>query len=895
MPTNPFAPYINQKKGSDISKKEPEKGFIDKAKDFAGGIIDKAKDTAIDVAQDIPLIGGAATRLERIDKMADERERIKQNTGLVPNIIDGVDVNQPPPGVVENLEPQNLQTVNEAQFDENGKFTGYERRRVANMSEEDKQALAEAEAQQTAADQQALLDGKLNEQLIGGRDLLDDLGMTDTETYMSRYDILRDQIDNRGRQTSLRLEEIDLIEEQTLAQLEQMKRQYAGAIGNNRNQFAQSREGAFSAGNAQYMQEYERLMSEELGRSIDAQEMNIKKLNQQRHELKLMQKMGDTEAAAALSERIALTEDSIRQNQMNYMDSYGNFAKTMMDVDQQRVNNTKSFFDMVSTGMITSQEGVVGLAQSMGIDTGVALNTWGGVQEILANNEISQTDKLIALKAAEMDLHDQTYGFDSAQGKALKLVETLRSQGADEETIQAVKRSAGINEWSDPMVRLENEALQLENAIQKAKLNGDPVGYEQYANLYEKQAELAYARGETGAYVPTESVGMSFSIGADGKLQLDAETINSGYSHCGKFVNDAWGRPDGANLFGNTFASKKDNISIDMRQVQNNPTLVQPGMAVIMPAAGGLAEFGHVALVSSHVRADGSFDVWEAFTQSDGVTMGKVKKGEYNINNLDPEQSGFARPPQGTYELAGGTKSRVNTALSLLDISGRSLGSSDQNRLDNYNSIKGAIEMGNFELAQENLIRAAITDDAGQGMEDKFINKNNAVKSLEETKRLIQEFEAKGGDMGWFNGKATEVLNKVGVEGDPELQRIGQDLLWNLEMFARGQTGAQIADSEEARFERLLPVITDSSGLAISKIEGLTRNFNKDLEHTLQTFVGKNLYDAIFEDPAQQTTPSSTQEAEIDYTQFYESGGDVSTLIGEGSAEAQIDWSFLDE
>jgi len=100
--------------------------------------------------------------------------------------------------------------------------------------------------------------------------------------------------------------------------------------------------------------------------------------------------------------------------------------------------------------------------------------------------------------------------------------------------------------------------------------------------------------------------------------------------------------------------------------------------------------------------------------------------------------------------------------------------------------------------------------------------------------KLLDDYDAKGGNTNIFKGKTQEIQNKLGFLGDKDLAGIGVQILNQLDNLARTRTGAVISPSEEELYKRLLPDIGKVKELNDVTISALKTSLMTDVENNFR-------------------------------------------------------------
>lgn len=108
--------------------------------------------------------------------------------------------------------------------------------------------------------------------------------------------------------------------------------------------------------------------------------------------------------------------------------------------------------------------------------------------------------------------------------------------------------------------------------------------------------------------------------------------------------------------------------------------------------------------------------------------------------------------------------------------------------------------------------------------------------SVELTKmqKLLEEYDAKGGNTNLLTGTVQDIKQKLGTVGDPELAKLATQMTVQLDNLARARTGAVITENEEKLYGKILPSIGKTLALNTALISGLKDSLIGDVESNLR-------------------------------------------------------------
>lgn len=767
---------------------------------------------------------------------------------LVPNIVNGVDINKPP-------SPQfNIET---------------------SKKDPAKQPKANPNDLTDPNNQRVKENAIINQNLRKAGEVYDRFDLEEKDIYTSVVDQYKDQTELSELRAGLKTDELDFLEEQEVMRLEEMQRQVKGAIGANRATFSQSREGVQSASYDTVRQEFETEINKQLDSRVKQHGLILRDINLKRRELEIAKKSGDTSRAESLAEQLASAQNQLRKNEIEYIDALGRQIDQQLKVDNQFMQKFEMGYSMMASGQQFSQEQLIGMANEFGLPAEMMLNTYQSLEQVRADKSLTLEQKALQTQEVTRDFQMRSMGYFTEQQQSAKMFMDMYQSGKiDKQQLGEMFAMSGIQSTFNPLTQAELAMQQAQLQIQQRKLNGQPVGFSEMREYYDRQIELMDLNGELMGYQPTQSLeGISTSY-QNGELVFDLTNMKDRHWECGEFVNRTWGLPSGGSGgFASLYSDKLNNIDIPAEMVNetNFMQTIRPGMAFVMPASGEAEKWGHVGIVTK-VYPDGTFDTMEANYPGDKVKANVVSKTR-SIADVD----GFTKPPVGKAEPVGGQVVKNQEKITEISSTMRQFATGPdkdlvEQQIANY--VNNGDNDGLRSFVRTEVIRSLSADDR-----KRITLRNNIVQKNKEIARMMEE---SGLDMGIFTGSLVNMRNKIGGLNDPDQQAIAQFILLNLEDFGRAQTGAAIQDFERKNFEKILPSLYDGGQLTQSKMDAFARALELDIDSTIKLNVGDRVYDQIFTDPepkmdaesiieryTQQNTANTIQTEKQDlYSQF---------------------------
>jgi hypothetical protein len=679
-----------------------------------------------------------------------------------------------------------------------------------------------------------------NQGLAEGKQALNYLGVDSDGMYNSKDQIYRDKLEMLEKSTGVELARLDLLEEEELLALEQMTQQVEGAIGANRASFSQSREGVQAGSLNMVKREFEEHINKQLNLRVKQSAQLMTEIALKKEQLELAKKEGQTGIAESLAMEISRAKDALQENKMEYIDALGRQIDQQLKVDQNFRAQFDTAYSMMASGQEFSTDQLMGLSNSLGLPSDLMLSTYSSLQRVRNDKGLSEEQKIAETQNIILDSQMRANGFMTEKQQSAKmLIDRYQAGAISKEFLETQMTALDINDPRyNPFARLELEQEQLSVEMERKKLNGEPITFQDRIAMADFQLEQMALNGELMGYEPTESLEGISATYQNGELVFDLTNMQDRHWECGEFVNRTWGLPSGAGGgFPDLYSDKKAMIDIPADSVDefNIIQTVRPGMAFVMGASGDAAKYGHVGIVSK-VYPDGTFDTVEANFPGD-----KVKANVVNKRRSIADVDGFTKPPAGKVQTVGGGVAKMNNMVQSATPALTQLVSKDEKGTV-ASEIQRLAESGDPKRLQD-YVKTTVFNSLTADQSNKLWLRSNIVGKDAELKKLLEQYQ---GDMGIFEGSLIEMKNKIGKMADPEQQKIAQLIRLNLEDFGRAQTGAAIQDFENDKFKDILPDIYDGKELAIAKIESFAEAVEIDVNSTLRFKLGDSVYNDVF-------------------------------------------------
>lgn len=195
----------------------------------------------------------------------------------------------------------------------------------------------------------------------------------------------------------------------------------------------------------------------------------------------------------------------------------------------------------------------------------------------------------------------------------------------------------------------------------------------------------------------------------------------------------------------------------------------------------------------------------------------------------------------------GSGTSPVETKASLEEV-GQTIASSFTSKFQQQQflkNLKNFTSKGDTQGAAEYIFSRAI-DTIGDADERKKVRgRYEMILRLNRIDGLLRDFQAKGGDTGYFKGTTQSIKERFGQVGDPELASIGTAIASALDELVRFRTGAALTTNEEKFYRNILPGTFKSAKLNEANIQGLRDSLSFDVENSLRSQLTSDGYEQV--------------------------------------------------
>lgn len=166
--------------------------------------------------------------------------------------------------------------------------------------------------------------------------------------------------------------------------------------------------------------------------------------------------------------------------------------------------------------------------------------------------------------------------------------------------------------------------------------------------------------------------------------------------------------------------------------------------------------------------------------------------------------------------------------------------------------INNLLATGKYTKSQADYIRTAVA--TGQNprnvilevaksnlqSEDKKLlqNSESALNEMNNVKKLLDQYYELGGDTGLLKGNYEKVLNRLGRTTDPELARVGSELVQTIMKFRNATTGTAASIQEDRRIDSIFPGIDKGQALNNALTTGRLSSLQSDVDRLYGNVLG---------------------------------------------------------
>lgn len=641
--------------------------------------------------------------------------------------------------------------------------------------------------------------------------------------------------------------------------------------------FAQDREGAMSMTTPMLGDKTNAIFQERMDESQIRMDTLMNQREQAMTDLDEAQAQGRADSAEAHQDRInyinrMLSQEKAAQQQTQIEASQENRA-AQAAMEQSLGNYTS----LVNSGVELTPAAIQGFANSYGMDSALASEYYMGAQAIRDSKNLSLEEQQLKLDDLNYDYNEKQLGIVNDDIRNANYITQMYKDGKSQEEISRMKESLHMTDTDDPVYQLDLRIKAAEAQMKENQMNGIPTTFSEHNEYNQMMAEQAMANGGTGTYVPDEGNNAPYSttVNADGSITVNVEEgtrpVRPGgrtayQGQCAAWVNDMTGTK-----MSNSYESKMEYV---------NPSIQVPAAGMFF--VENVGQYGHTGIVEK-VNADGTVNIISSNARGNEQIV-----REYNqpLSRF----SGFGEPPNATHvggsagmedaaEYTDAQQNIINKMSGYDKLNSTDLKILEENGLTSGDVFgfeqeeKEGMDFVPSELARfvttadkdsttervQNFIdnndmdglkhysTSLVVDDLPAKAQNQYLERSNIVTSGNQLIKLMEEYEAEGGDTGIFNGTSTKIRNSLNMSS-PKQAVIGQAIILNLEKFERAQSGAAIGEEEIGRFEDMLPSMFDDKKLASAKIMAFAMSQENETRTLMQQKLSVEAFNSIWGD-----------------------------------------------
>lgn len=125
----------------------------------------------------------------------------------------------------------------------------------------------------------------------------------------------------------------------------------------------------------------------------------------------------------------------------------------------------------------------------------------------------------------------------------------------------------------------------------------------------------------------------------------------------------------------------------------------------------------------------------------------------------------------------------------------------------------------------------------------------NQIKALDNMSKVLQQYQAAGGDMNYLKGSADTVAKRIGtLATDPRFASIATQLTAAFQQYRQNMTGAAFGANENAEYKSVFPSADKSFQLNAAVMDGLKNYYSQNVNNAYETQLGEgytNLKDYV--------------------------------------------------
>ena len=331
--------------------------------------------------------------------------------------------------------------------------------------------------------------------------------------------------------------------------------------------------------------------------------------------------------------------------------SLGEQAQQQFD---NQVSALSSMSSLAQNGIAMTPDMMMSYSSSTGLPVESIMQFNDLAASVMADKSLDTTQQMQEIQKATYELQREQRGIITEAAKTqdyfqnqVLAINSNPNLSPDQKQAQIGNLAANlkIDDLRNPLTQTQRALDKTNIDMNLAKLNGQPLGAEEWANYGATWSQGIDYGLEPSAIIPA---GSKYGVqnNTDGITIGVSEGANAG--QCGRFVNDCFGTPS---LIKDTYEQK-------MSLTDPSITMPTAGMAFVMKTA---EKWGHIGMIESVDYEQGLMNIVDSNWDLDQ----KVQRRTIPISTA----SGFIRPPNGKpvnkgsgAQVAGMTDSEILTA-----------------------------------------------------------------------------------------------------------------------------------------------------------------------------------------------------------------------------------------
>jgi len=170
-----------------------------------------------------------------------------------------------------------------------------------------------------------------------------------------------------------------------------------------------------------------------------------------------------------------------------------------------------------------------------------------------------------------------------------------------------------------------------------------------------------------------------------------------------------------------------------------------------------------------------------------------------------------------------------------------------------------AYQNGNVEEAKDIILKGAADAIENDILKDVVL----AVDGVRKIEKLMNDYQAAGGEMGIWSGSWENIANSLNKTQDVELLNIGNSITSTVQLYRHLMSGAAFSVTEGKEYASLFPSMTGTFEYNQAKVDSLKSVWGGSYQKALEAEIGVVLFDKIFGDDYTEINGIKTHFSEI--------------------------------